>query len=337
MRHGVDATIWTKAPQAWRDLWWLVYAPAFWPWDLRSAAGVFGHRLWSPARDDTVRKWLLTQAHDPSELCAAVNKMAQPNHPDADYLSAAQPMRLGRLAEALFTFFIQKSPAVDWIASGVPIYAPPETGKPGRQQLGELDALWRDDTGALVHAELAVKFYALAKPSTPAGLAIGPDGVENWQHKFDKLCARQLTHALPPPWDAEPVKRLAHVRGRWFLPGHDVSADDWVSVAPDGLRFGPRFSRAQFATVSFPRNCKVRFLRRLEWLGPVSQPDDHRLFSPGNDGLLDVAALVSDAPVHSHERVQMLGVFKSDAAGAWHEEWRAWIDPERPAEPTIGG
>ena len=35
------------------------------------------------------------------------------------------------------------------------------------------------------------------------------------------------------------------------------------------------------------------------------------------------------------ERVQMLGVFAPDASGVWLEQWRAWIDPERPAEPTI--
>lgn len=335
MRLVVDTATWTQAPQAWRDLWWLVTAPRFWPWDLEADAGVFGHRLWSPEQDAVVQDWLLAQARAPGALLAAVNRMASPEQPDTDYLSVAQPLRLGRLAEALFGFFIQHSPAVQWLASGVPVFEQPSPGVNGRQQRGELDALWRDDTGHLVHAELAVKFYALAHPSTPAGQAIGPDGVENWQHKLDKLCHRQLQHPLPVPWDQAPVKRLAHVRGRWFLPGDDAVATDWRQRAPDTERFGPRLSRAQLASRPFPLGCRVRFLRRLEWLGPVAQTTDAALVAPNAQGLLDVPRLVAEAPVHSHERVQMLGVFAPDASGVWLEQWRAWIDPERSAEPTI--
>jgi hypothetical protein len=57
--------------------------------------------------------------------------------------------------------------------------------------------------------------------------------------------------------------------------------------------------------------------------------------APNSKGLLDVPRLVAEAHVHSHERVQMLGVFAPDDSGVWLEQWRAWIDPERPAEPTI--
>jgi len=74
VRLVVDTATWTQAPQAWRDLWWLVTAPRFWPWDLEADAGVFGHRLWSPKQDAVVQDWLLAQARAPGALLSAVNR-----------------------------------------------------------------------------------------------------------------------------------------------------------------------------------------------------------------------------------------------------------------------
>ena len=363
-RSGLSGAAWTAAPQAWRDLWWLLNAPPFWPWQADDAADLFCLPLWTPAQAPSVQAWLCAQAEHPDALLAAFYGALTPKGAVAVtdfYRHDTPPPRLGRMAEALFNFFMQNSPAVQWLASGVPIFATPAAGAPksaGKQQLGELDALWRDGDGQLVHAELAVKFYGLSAATASgtadlpsrARAAIGPDGVENWQHKLEKLCHRQLCHPLPEPWDTEPVQRLAHVRGRWFLhaPVTSISAwactlghktaDDWARVwgpgpwqspvASNTQRFGPRLSRAGLAALQLPPHVRVRLLRRVEWLGPVAQADDQRLCAPDARGRLPVSDLLAMAPPHALQRVQMLGVFAQLPTGQWLEQWRAWVDAE---------
>ena len=319
--------------------------------------------------------WLMAQASEPAKLVLAVTVALTPKpkpgvQPHAKAANA--PPRLGRLAEALMDFFVRQSPAMQWEASGVKIFHRNQAGEPTAQQLGELDYLWRDGNGDLVHAELAVKFYALANDSN-AGLAgwqqsalaaIGPDGHENWQHKWHKLLHKQLAHDLPTPWADTPVKRIAHVRGRWFVPVQSEAAlrhwagltnaqpldwglllgsgpwseacdvrDDVVlgaSVfAGNSARFGPRLTWAQARGLALPVAWQCRLLERGEWLGPVSQSSDVHLHQPD-------ALRHPPLPASGHPRVQMLGVFAFDAqANAWCEQWRAWLDAEAPPEITI--
>lgn len=333
-------------------------------------------------------QWLHAQATTPDALVYAVQQalthkpsakrllhLSKQASQQADHHAAAHsagqsggqsnPPRLGRLAEALMDYAVRQSPAFQWQASGVKLFECNARGEPTATQLGELDYVWRDELGQLVHCELAVKFYALAHESAllagdwqqSALQAIGPDGHENWEHKWHKLTHQQLTHALPKPWANEPVQRMAHVRGRWFVPARSTHAlrqwaatphatheqwtallgqGPWSQVLPWGVtseeasgplafsghtaRFGPRTTWAQARSLRLPTGWQCRLLQRAEWLGPVSQAHCHDLHDP--IGLRAPIVLPGQ-----HPRVQMLGVFAFDQlAQAWCEQWRAWID-----------
>ena len=375
--------LWAHTHQHARDLCWLLTAPAFWPWteaDARDTARMFGQTLWPHSQDASMAQWLHAQATAPNVLVDAVQQ-ALAHKPSAKRLlhlskhpsqqAASQnggqpnPPRLGRLAEALMDYAVRKSPVFQWQASGVKIFECNAKGEPTATQLGELDYLWRDELGQLVHCELAVKFYALAHEAAllggdwqqPALKAIGPDGHENWQHKWHKLTHKQLAHALPQPWANEPVRRVAHVRGRWFVPARSTHAlqqwaaiphathEDWTVMLGQGpwsqalhseaavdvasassafsghtARFGPRTTWAQARSLNLPTGWHCRLLQRAEWLGPVSQDRCDDLHDP--DSLRAPSVLPGQ-----HPRVQMLGVFAFDEhAQAWCEQWRAWID-----------
>lgn len=387
----VWSPLWAHTHQYVRDLCWLLTAPAFWPWtetDTRDIAHVFGQSLWPRSHDASMAQWLHAQATAPAALVHAVQQ-ALAHKPSAKRLlhlskhasqqannqaaahSASHnggqpnPPRLGRLAEALMDYAVRYSPAFQWQASGVKIFESNAKGEPTATQLGELDYLWRDDAGHLVHCELAVKFYALAHEAALLGsdwaqsalFAIGPDGHENWQYKWHKLTHKQLAHALPQPWASEPVQRVAHVRGRWFVPARSTYAlqqwaatahatpDDWTALLGLGpwsqtphhagaaertaaplafsghtARFGPRTTWAQARSLALPAGWHCRLLQRAEWLGPVSQGHCDDLHDP--EGLRAPSVLPGQ-----HPRVQMLGVFAFDGqAQAWCEQWRAWID-----------
>ena len=389
----VWSPLWAHTHQYARDLYWLLKAPAFWPGahgpdhdHALEAAPLFGQALWPRSQDASMAQWLHAQATTPSALVHAVQQALahkpsakrllhlskhpsqQANKQTAPYLASQHsgqpnPPRLGRLAEALMDYAVRQSPAFQWQASSIKLFECNANGQPTATQLGELDYVWRDDLGQLVHCELAVKFYALAHESALLGgdwqqsalQAIGPDGHENWQHKWHKLTHQQLAHALPKPWANEPVQRLAHVRGRWFVPARSTHAlrqwaatphappEQWTALLGQGpwslpseaareaalaplafsghtARFGPRTTWAQARSLRLPARWQCRLLQRAEWLGPVSQGHCHDLHGPN-----DLRA--PDVQPGQRPRVQMLGVFAfDDHAQAWCEQWRAWID-----------
>jgi hypothetical protein len=259
---------WAHTHQLARDLCWLWCAPPFWPWAQPSSRSperdsqattepttqpttqpttdLFTQPLWPATADAAVLQWLHALADSPDALVAHVAQALTPTpKPNRPQRASGGPPRLGRLAEALMDYGLRRSPACQWEASGVKLCAVDAAGHSTAQHIGELDYLWRTASGALVHGELAVKFYALSRsheaafanassndtndtnaPNWPQRAldAIGPDGHENWQHKWHKLTHKQLAHALPAPWANEPVQRLAHVRGRWFVPVADDAA-----------------------------------------------------------------------------------------------------------------
>lgn len=372
----VWSPLWAHTHQYARDLCWLLTAPAFWPWaeaDAQDAAHMFSHALWPRSQDATMAQWLHAQATAPSTLVDAVQQ-ALAHKPSAKRLlqpngGQPNPPRLGRLAEALMDYAVRQSPAFQWQASGVKLFERNSKGEPTANQLGELDYVWRDAQGQLVHCELAVKFYALAREAArvggdwqqPALQAIGPDGHENWQHKWHKLTHKQLAHELPQPWAHEPVQRVAHVRGRWFVPARSTpelqqwaatphhTPDDWTALlgsgpwsqAPHNEAAHEAAHDAAAAPLAF-RGHTTRFGPRTTWAQARSLhvPTGWKCrllqraewlgpVSQGHgDDLHDPNSLSAPTVLPGqHPRVHMLGVFAFDEhAQAWCEQWRAWID-----------
>jgi len=135
--------------------------------------------------------WLAEQAHSPDLL---VRALQTPEH--------APPQRLGRYAECLLSYYLQRAPMHRLIAEHIPIRRS-LPAVPGDAQdhttLGELDYLLQDSHRRFLHWELAIKFF-LAEPDKSAletSGFIGPDRKNSLHLKLEKMFKRQLRQPIP--------------------------------------------------------------------------------------------------------------------------------------------
>ncbi|WP_459869539.1 DUF1853 family protein [Halomonas shantousis] len=156
-----------------RDLAWLLHAP-----DL--LATVYPGRPpleeLGLADPDRRMRWLQALQQAPQEL--------------EHYVSASLRGRLGLYHERLWQFLLTQAPDTQLLAHNVAIR---EAGR----TLGELDLLYSTADTAMVHLEVALKFY-LGLPEGPGGPThparwIGPGGVDSLAIKTQ----RTLSHQLP--------------------------------------------------------------------------------------------------------------------------------------------
>ncbi|MFP6764292.1 MAG: DUF1853 family protein [Planctomycetaceae bacterium] len=116
--------------------------------------------------------------------------------------------RVGRYFEQLVLFYLQRIRRVDMVASGLQIH---EQGR----TIGELDFVFRDESGQLQHWETAVKFYLCFPGSAEPGQnLIGPDPRDNFSSKFNRLFNHQLP--LSEKRFSEIAARHAFVKGQIF-------------------------------------------------------------------------------------------------------------------------
>ena len=167
--------------------------------------------------------WLLQQAHAPEALFKALQ---MPEN--------APPQRLGRYAESLLGFYLQRAPMHRLIAEHVSIRRPlsASSGAIGdHTTLGELDYLLQDASARFLHWELAIKFF-LAEPHKLALEPqdfIGPDRKNSLHLKLEKMFTRQLKQPIPDAYlgNGAPLKnkpfgskpnwhRQAYSRGYMF-------------------------------------------------------------------------------------------------------------------------
>ena len=180
-----------------------------------SPSGVAG---FDDAQQAVNKVWLSAQAQSPAALLRALQ--TPENTP---------PQRLGRYAESLLSYYLQRAPMHRLIAEHVPIRRslPAAAGdSQDHTTLGELDYLLQDAQTRFLHWELAIKFF-LAEPDKSVletSDFIGPDRKNSLHLKLEKMFQRQLRQPIPERYLAEypsPSKpaiwhRQAYSRGYLF-------------------------------------------------------------------------------------------------------------------------
>jgi uncharacterized protein len=134
------------------------------------------------------------------------------------------PLRLGRYAERLLSFFLRQQDRYQLLAERVALRSV-LADRAGVATTGELDFVLREND-LILHWELAVKLYlceATGNTATPDQF-IGPDRKDSLQRKLSKVFQRQLQHSMPPPFDHMTVKRQAFSAGWLFYPHQQIQA-----------------------------------------------------------------------------------------------------------------
>jgi hypothetical protein len=150
------------------------------------------------------------------------------------FLATRQEHRVGRYFENLLHFWFAHIRQVEIVGAGVQI-------RDGKRTIGELDFLYRDEAGALIHCEAAVKYF-LHHVRPGQSHYPGPNASDNFELKTTKLFDRQLQlsrahypdvqrreafvkgmvfyhHGEPPPSGLPLRMPSAHLRGSWMHAG----------------------------------------------------------------------------------------------------------------------
>lgn len=131
---------------------------------------------------------------------------------DADMLqtrlNAVPSQRVGRYFEHLVHFYLEAIRGFEIVERGLQIQ---EEGR----TVGEIDFLFRDARGSVVHCEAAVKFYLYVPDPTDGGSHLpGPNATDNFERKMRRLFEHQLP--LSEGRFPEVTRRKAFVKGYIF-------------------------------------------------------------------------------------------------------------------------
>lgn len=234
------------------------------------------------------------------------------------WLAGQANRRLGHYFEALWAFFLTQQPAYRLLARGLPVR---EHGR----TLGELDLLYRDRHGSVLHVECAVKYYLLAPGQGGDALAdwLGPSVNDTLARKLTHLLERQLPLSRSPAaiqqlealGIREPHPRLA-LKGQLFprfsqqarLPAgvrKETLAGGWLPLAelPGLLKPGSHWCLPE------PQ----------DWLGPVRYPS--ALPARTLQRQLEPAIVESG-------RARLVTGMRPRADGSWEEVARYFIVPD---------
>ncbi|KWR91843.1 DUF1853 family protein [Cupriavidus sp. IDO] len=182
-----------------RDLAWCTLSPQLLAQLPAEYNGDTALARWPAGFRQAWQGWL--QAADPAVLPATITELASgvSDQTDAE-TSASRSLRLGRHAERLLHFGLRHGEGLELLAANLPVR---RAGSHGVQTLGELDFVWRDTaSGAVVHWEMAAKFYLMVEPEAGAPSRtqdfVGPNLVDRLGDKLDHIVHRQLPLARTP-------------------------------------------------------------------------------------------------------------------------------------------
>lgn len=240
-----------RLERALRELRWLLLSPPL------LADGAFSAPVqrFGAAENGAIEAWLRALQARPGRL--------------ADFLRerAAGPLRLGRRAERLLEFFLREGPTHRLVAANLPLRHA-AGARPGADHTtrGEIDFLLEDARGQPWHWELAVKFFLCTADGDSAQPAdfVGPDRAETLPGKLEKLFARQLAQAAPPPFDTRRWQPAALTRG-WMFYRHDRPPPRCAGLAADHLR-GTWLEWRRLAELPAGH---YLLLSRADWMAPA--------------------------------------------------------------------
>ena len=175
--------------------------------------------------------------------------------------------KVGAYFESLIQFWLTQICQFDLVAAGRQIVIDGRT-------VGEIDFLYRDDTGELIHLETAVKFYLAHRVPGRCSL-IGPNANDDFAAKLDRMCDHQLP--LSERYLPKVVRRVALVKGVIFY-----RSNDGALVMPDGLSNRHRRGiwiyenemdrlRHQLEAIADPRSWSFSLMRKPYWLSCIPE------------------------------------------------------------------
>jgi uncharacterized protein len=194
--------------QALRDLRWLILAPPM----LNKDYSFFKGQVFEFSTQERAQnlQWLSVQDSNPAPL--------------VDWL-ATKPLahlnRLGRYAEHLLEYFLRFGPTHHLVAANIALRYEAADRQGDHTTRGEIDYLLTDGAHTYWHWELAVKYFLVRDVPNPSPHdLVGPDSVEVFAYKLEKMFERQMCHPKPPPYDLIAWQVAAFTRGWIFYPRH---------------------------------------------------------------------------------------------------------------------
>jgi hypothetical protein len=158
--------------QAVRDLSWVIFSPPLIT-GISDSGIRFLNKLGSDEEAEFFQQLLFDLEKNPQELLK--------------YLEKKNSHLLGKYFEALFEFYLYKSPFKELIASNIQINS---NGK----SIGELDFIYRDlIEDKIIHLETAGKFFITNRSNDGKVQFLGPNPNDSLQEKLDKISSTQIT------------------------------------------------------------------------------------------------------------------------------------------------
>jgi uncharacterized protein len=177
-----------------------------------------------------------------------------------------QLLRLGRYAEHLLEFYLRFGPCFKLVAANLPIRMAVDRVVGDRTTVGEIDFLLTDnDDGLDWHWELAVKYFLCLDVDDPQPTDfVGPEAIEVFEYKLQKLFDRQLNNQPPAPFNDRSWHCAAYTRGWIFYPLTRTDLQvQWLS---------PKHLRGVWLSISQVTQLPDQYfeiLNRQRWLSPA--------------------------------------------------------------------
>lgn len=122
------------------------------------------------------------------------------------FLGDNRPHRVGRYFEQLVHFWLVHVRGVDMLGAGLQI-------RDGKRTIGELDFVYRDEAGIVVHCEVAVKFFLHHRRHGHSHFP-GPNASDSFEAKTNKMFDQQLE--LSREHFPQVQRRQAFMKGMCF-------------------------------------------------------------------------------------------------------------------------
>lgn len=272
---------------------------------------------------DQLARDLLWAVNSPSLIVGSpTNESLSVDQIDLDHLhrtlGSSIGHRVGVYFENLIDYWLRHIRRVAILAHGLAI-------RDDHRTLGEIDFVFRDETGRLTHWEVAVKFY-LHDPIEMMGEShfIGP----NARDTFEKKMARMFDHQLPLSHSCFPdvEVRQPFVKGQIFYLDPEVSPSVFPQwMCPKHVR-GTFYRERDLDELSneLSNESRVGFvrLRKPFWLSSFHAEVESRCPMTGNE-------MVASLKQHfaSINRPVLIALVESSGA-SWIETQRVFVVPD---------
>lgn len=189
-----------------------------------------------------------------------------------NHFSAREERRVGRYFERLIYYWIRYIRRCEIVAQSLQI-------RKGKQTVGEIDLLFRDECGRLTHWELACKFYLqVAAEDASTTDYIGPNASDTLRKKVIRLQEHQLP--LGVQYFPEADVRDVFVKGRIFYHCQTGARESLPSELTADHLDGKWIRVSEIPELLRNSRMRYRILQKPFWLAEdFASPSDDDIFS----------------------------------------------------------